>query len=250
MARTLNTARVTERWAAQILLFTWAAGSMDALGYLGLDHVFTANMTGNTVLLGLAAGRGELPAALRSIAALAGFVMGLALGAAVIQRQKPASNVRRAILGAVIVECGVVAAFTGLWHVPFRGTSPSAVQVLIVLAAAAMGIQSAIVRRLNLPGIATTYITGTITSCVSGLTSRLGRARALSGSTKVAGRAGIRDHRLQLQAGVFLTYATAAVVSGVLQKRLPSLVAYSPLVATAAVLVLVAKSGKDEAAPA
>jgi uncharacterized membrane protein YoaK (UPF0700 family) len=242
MTRNLDTARITHGWGLQILLLTWTAGSMDALGYLGLDHVFTANMTGNTVLLGLAAGRGELAAALRSVAALAGFVAGLVLGAAVIQRQKPASNARRAVFRAVLLECAVVAAFTALWHMPFRETSSFAIQVLIVLAAGAMGIQSAVVRRLNLPGVATTYITGTMTSYISGLTSRMSRARALSGSATVAGRASIRDHRLQLQAGVFFVYMAAAVVSGLFQKRLPLVVAFTPLIAIVAVVALVAKS--------
>ena len=89
MPRTLNSARITEGWGPQILLLTWAAGSMDALGYLGLDHVFTANMTGNTVLLGLATGRGEVLATLRSFSALLGFVAGVGAGAAAIQSQKP-----------------------------------------------------------------------------------------------------------------------------------------------------------------
>jgi len=41
-----------------ILILAWAAGSLDAIGYLGLGHVFTANMTGNAVLFGLALGQG------------------------------------------------------------------------------------------------------------------------------------------------------------------------------------------------
>jgi uncharacterized membrane protein YoaK (UPF0700 family) len=37
-----------------VLLLTGAAGYVDAVSYLLLGRVFTANMTGNTVLLGLA----------------------------------------------------------------------------------------------------------------------------------------------------------------------------------------------------
>ena len=36
-----------------LLTLAFAAGYVDALGYLGLGGVFTANMTGNTVLLGI-----------------------------------------------------------------------------------------------------------------------------------------------------------------------------------------------------
>jgi len=53
-----------------VLVLTWAASGVDAISYLGLGHVFTANMTGNAVLLGLAVGQGQGLAALRSIIAL------------------------------------------------------------------------------------------------------------------------------------------------------------------------------------
>jgi uncharacterized membrane protein YoaK (UPF0700 family) len=43
---------------SRLLALTWAAGSVDAISYLGLGHVFTAMMTGNTVLLGLALAQG------------------------------------------------------------------------------------------------------------------------------------------------------------------------------------------------
>jgi len=42
-----------------LLLLACVAGSVDAVSYVGLGHVFTANMTGNTVLLGLALGHAE-----------------------------------------------------------------------------------------------------------------------------------------------------------------------------------------------
>ena len=245
MTRNLNAARVTQGWAVQILLLTWADGSMDALGYLGLEHVFTANMTGNTVLLGLAAGRGQLLAALRSLSALLGFLAGVAIGAVAIQRQKPASSIKRAISRAVLVEGVVLLLFTLLWHLPADATGPAAVLVLTALAAIAMGIQSAVVRRMNLPGIATTYITGTITS-LAGLTNRLIRAQALSRSTGIAGRATMRGHRVQLQAGVFLVYGIAAVMSGVFQMRVPALVAFSPLGAIVLVFVLTQRLGAGE----
>ena len=35
---------------AIVLVLTWAASGVDAISYLGLGHVFTANMTGNAAL--------------------------------------------------------------------------------------------------------------------------------------------------------------------------------------------------------
>jgi uncharacterized membrane protein YoaK (UPF0700 family) len=74
-----------------LLLLTCTAGYVDAIGYRGLDRVFTANMTGNTVLLGLALVEADSQAALQSGLALAGFLVGSALGAWIIERSQPAN---------------------------------------------------------------------------------------------------------------------------------------------------------------
>jgi uncharacterized membrane protein YoaK (UPF0700 family) len=62
---------------ALLLSLAGAAGCIDALSYLGLGQVFTANMTGNTVLLGVALCRARWWAVARSGAALVGFLTGL-----------------------------------------------------------------------------------------------------------------------------------------------------------------------------
>src|SRR5271154_686427 len=72
-----------DRRNALVLLLAWAAGSVDAIGFLGLNHVFTANMTGNTVLLGLALGEGRGLAAWSNVIALISFGLGVAFGAAI-----------------------------------------------------------------------------------------------------------------------------------------------------------------------
>ena len=51
---------------------------VDAVSYLGIGHVFTANMTGNVVLLGFGiAGSGGLPV-VAPLISLAAFLIGLA----------------------------------------------------------------------------------------------------------------------------------------------------------------------------
>ena len=54
--------------------------------------------------------------------------------------------------------------------------TPSARAGLIVLSALAMGVQSAAARRLDVSGIATTYITGTLTNLVAQLVRGVHRA--------------------------------------------------------------------------
>ena len=61
--------RVTNRLAAVpadrlhlvlMLVLTFTTGIVDAVGFLGLDRVFTGNMTGNVVILGMAAEGAEV----------------------------------------------------------------------------------------------------------------------------------------------------------------------------------------------
>src|SRR5215208_4950985 len=69
---------------AMLIMLSLAAGCVDAVGYLGLGQIFVANMSGNTVLLGLALGQAEARAALRAVVALVGFIVGVAVGAAIL----------------------------------------------------------------------------------------------------------------------------------------------------------------------
>jgi uncharacterized membrane protein YoaK (UPF0700 family) len=222
------------RWDAMVLLLTWVAGSVDAISYFGLAHVFTANMTGNTVLLGLALGQGQGLAAIRSVFALVGYVVGVAIGTMTIG-SRAGIDANRAVPRALLTEGVVLTLFTVTWHVPALARSPVSRPALIVLSAIAMGIQSAAVRKLKLPGIVTTFITGTITSLVTGLVSRLHRLAAAS--QPAAAPESDWERHVSLQAGVIFVYGLAAAISALLQTHVPSLVAVSPLIAIGLVLL-------------
>ena len=59
-----------------MMALTFSTGIIDAVGYLGLDRVFTGNMTGNVVILGMALlGADGLPIVGPTVA-LGGFVLG------------------------------------------------------------------------------------------------------------------------------------------------------------------------------
>lgn len=140
-----------------LLALTAAAAGTDAISYLGLGHVFCANMTGNTVLLGLGVATGDLAAAGRSATALGAFV----LGAVGIGATLSGSGWTRGLAAALGFECLLLTVLTAWWatlaHTPAGGTRYG----LIGLAGAAIGTQSATVRHLRVPGVSTTYITGT-----------------------------------------------------------------------------------------
>lgn len=243
MPETFVIARDKEGWDSPILLLTWVAGTIDAIGYLGLGHVFTANMTGNAVLLGLAFGQGQFLAAFRALFALVGFTCGVAIGAILAHRAGTDVDQRRAFIGPIFVEALVLALFALFLHLPMIPRTQNVLYILIGLSAVAMGIQSAAVRRLNLPGIATTVLTGTITSFVAGLVRQLHITYVSSPSEEPSVSGSGRSRHLGLQAGVFLTYIAAAVSAGLFQHRVPLIVGLSPVVAIGLVLYVATAAG-------
>ena len=94
-----------------LLVLTFAAGSIDAISYLELGHVFTANMTGNIVLLGLALAQGEVLAALRSIVTLIGFAIGVFVGAIIVERESYPAEWPAAVTTALAFETIILAIF-------------------------------------------------------------------------------------------------------------------------------------------
>src|SRR6266852_3198094 len=63
---------------ATLIVLTIISGLVDAVSYLGLGHVFTANMTGNVVLLGFAAAGASGFSAPACLTSLGAFLLGAA----------------------------------------------------------------------------------------------------------------------------------------------------------------------------
>ncbi|WP_100348624.1 YoaK family protein [Luteimicrobium subarcticum] len=144
-----------------MLALTFTTGVVDAVGYLGLDRVFTANMTGNVVVLGMAlAGADDLPV-LGPAIALAGFFVGAVLGGRLV-RKGPTGWGRRSTVGFTLT--GATATALGaaaLVHPPVEHTT-WAFTVTGVLAVA-MGLQAAVARRLAVKDVTTVVVTSTLT---------------------------------------------------------------------------------------
>ncbi len=228
---------------SMLLLLTMAAGSVDAISYLGLGHVFTAMMTGNTALLGLAVGQGQVLAALRNILALAGFAGGVAIGAAIVHRDPRQGDWPPVVTKALALEALLLALFASIWHLTGPGRAGIVVSVMIVLTAVAMGVQSAAVQRLGVPGVMTTYITGTLTNLMVDVARWLrpaDRAVAVPAAAGPAGRSGGPappwERRLGLLAAVFLVYAFGALAGSFLRNPTLSFVTLLPFAAVALVI--------------
>ncbi|MFJ6793282.1 YoaK family protein [Streptomyces sp. NPDC091268] len=137
-----------------LIVLTFVSGLVDAVGFLGLDHVFVANMTGNVVFLGFAlAGDRELSVA-ASLLALAAF----AVGAAVAGRLRRGASAARMFEPLVAAQAILVA---GALALAAGGAGRLAVVVLLALG---MGLQNAVVHRVGVPDLTTTVLTRTLTA--------------------------------------------------------------------------------------
>jgi uncharacterized membrane protein YoaK (UPF0700 family) len=150
------------REAPLLLALALAAGFIDALSYLGLGRVFTANMTGNTVLLGVAVAGGASAEVLRAVAALGGFCLGGAAGMVLIGDRQ--ASWPRLTWPVFVLEAGTLGALLATWQAAGAASSS---YILVVLAGMAMGAQSAAVRISDVPGVNTTYMTSTLLNALA-----------------------------------------------------------------------------------
>src|SRR3954449_12156346 len=116
MPEALEPLRPSERVKiATLIALTGIGGYVDAVSYLGLGRVFTAAMTGNTVLLALALTARDGAAVLRSSVALLGFIAGVALGQVVVGRFEARSHWPRAVGSGLLVELSLLASLAAAW---------------------------------------------------------------------------------------------------------------------------------------
>jgi uncharacterized membrane protein YoaK (UPF0700 family) len=201
------------------LLFVLAitSGSADSWSFMGLGHAFVANMTGNTVLLGMSI-FGERENMLPRVAALAFYAVGVAIGTYLTRKMKQGSIWAASITGVLFLESLLLMLSATAW-IYFRGTPDHALRLLLLgIVATAIGLQSGAMLRLKLPGIVTTYITGTWTTLVSGL------VLFDSGRQDGPGDAATFEDRLVIQALFLAIYFISAVAAGLAFHYVPVLI--------------------------
>ncbi|MDR6973558.1 uncharacterized membrane protein YoaK (UPF0700 family) [Streptomyces sp. 3330] len=148
-----------------LLALTVVSGLIDAVSYLGLGHVFTANMTGNVVVLGFAAAGAPGFSVPHTATSLACFLVGAAVGGRTSRRLGAGSRRRwtRMTLAAeaALVAVSAAVAFAAPDHAPVT------VYSVIALTAFAMGLRNATVRKLGVADLTTTVLTMTLTGLAS-----------------------------------------------------------------------------------
>lgn len=217
-----------------LLLLAVAAGSADGWSYFGLGHAFVANMTGNTVLLGIAVFlHGDL---LHPLISLICYVAGAAIAAFLMRNVRRSSEWPRIVSYTLALEATVLIASEIGWVIAGReatqpGSTPG-LNILLGAVALAIGMQSGAMLQLRIPGVVTTYITGTWTNLVSGITKLLTREKHKPLDEKIA-----YEERILMQGGVLCAYFLAAVVTGLLFRTARLTVGILPAVAVSIVAI-------------
>jgi len=161
MASNPNTEKVI---AYVLLVMTAVTGLVDAVSFLSLGRVFTANMTGNIVLLAFATAHVPGLSIARSLTALLAFIVGAILGGRVMARASADSQIRFATRAFLLEVAFLLAAsFCGIGYRANLLEDSFQPFALIALTALAMGIRNAAVRKLAIPDLTTTVLTLTIT---------------------------------------------------------------------------------------
>ncbi|MGW7365838.1 YoaK family protein [Streptomyces sp. NPDC054841] len=170
-------------------MLTVVSGFIDAISYLGLGHVFTANMTGNIVVIGFAAAGAPGFSVLGSLVSLVAFLAGSVCAGRLelAMRGRPRVPWVRMVLAgeAILLALATVIAFA---------EPAGASLVLIAAMALAMGLRNGTVRKLAVPDMTTTVLTLTLTGLASdsslagGTNPRAGR-RLVSVAAMLAGAA-------------------------------------------------------------
>ena len=147
-------------------MFTLVAGYSDAVAFFGLG-VFTANMTGNTVLLGGALAARfvpHLPGAfsleLPAISVLC-FVAGATAAALALRGETGRPPVRTMAVVGVTAALLVAAALLFTRDAGSRFTP-----LCVALLSSVMGLQTVVAVRAGVPGVSTTYVTGSLITAI------------------------------------------------------------------------------------
>lgn len=194
-----------------LVVLTFTTGLVDAVAYLGLGRVFTANMTGNIVLLGFGiAGSGGLPV-VAPLVSLASFLVGAGAGGALVKHL--ADRHSALVTRALGIEATLLAAAAVLAAVATVHPGDPAAYALIVLMALAMGVRNAVVRRIGVADMTTTVLTLTLTGLAADSRAAGGTGK---GSTRrlaavLAMLTGAVVGALLLKAALFIPLALAAV---------------------------------------
>lgn len=230
-----------------LMVLAVSAGSADGWSYFGIGHAFVANMTGNTVLLGVAVfGRATV---LHPGIAIGCYAAGVMFASLLTRHLREGDPWPRSISATLLLESmlmfGTEMAWIAILHHPASDGqfAVPARNALLGSVAFAVGMQSGAMVQLKIPGVVTTYITGTWTSLVNGVVHFASRRQRTPARQKIA-----LEERLLLQGAILAAYFLAAMLTGWILENLPA--AAGALPATAVFIVAIFGLARGRAAAA
>ena len=195
-----------------LIVLTVISGLVDAVSYLGLGHVFTANMTGNVVLLGFAAAGASGFSGPACLTSLGAFVLGAAAAGRAARRLSSKRILLAAAMTTEAVATGVAAV---LAFAAAAVSSGWARFTIIAVLAFGMGVRNSTIRRLAVPDLTTTVLTMTLTglaadSALGGGDSPHSARRSAAVAAMLLG--GFAGAALFLHAGTGATLVIGAII--------------------------------------
>jgi uncharacterized membrane protein YoaK (UPF0700 family) len=131
------------------ILLTLVAGYVDAIAFLRFGGIYVANMSGNSVAVGIHAAQGAWLTVLQRLLPIGSYVIGLLCARILVNF---AGSMRRMVMLLLLIEVGLLALFM---ETPAR---PAA----ILFAGLAMGVQSATITRFDGVSLYTAFVTGSL----------------------------------------------------------------------------------------
>jgi uncharacterized membrane protein YoaK (UPF0700 family) len=185
-----SAARLTEAALVLAAALALVAGFADGIAYLRW-HLFAANMTGNTVLLGLALIRGDSATILGALAPIASLVLGAAVASAV--RDRFGRGIPLLLEALMLAIASLVL---------------RSVQLEII--AFAMGIQNQAIRTFAGITVNTSFITGDYAQAGTALVDVLSAPRRARGQRTLA-----------IVSALATAYALGAAAAALLNAKMP-----------------------------
>jgi uncharacterized membrane protein YoaK (UPF0700 family) len=231
-----------------LVILAVSAGSADGWSYFGIGHAFVANMTGNTVLVGVDVfWRGA--DILHPAIAIGCYAAGVIFASVLTRTLREGDPWPRAVSAALLLESFLMIGAEIAWIAILRHSardsyfSIPARNLLLGGVAFAIGMQSGAMLQLKIPGVVTTYITGTWTSLMHGV------VRFAEGRQRTPTRRRVAlEERLLLQGAILAAYFLAALLTGWLLETLPAAVGAVPAASVFVVAVLGLAHSKGAAA--
>jgi len=148
------------------MLLTSVGGFVDAIGWITLLQIFTANMSGNSIHIGMAAGQLDFSVVERFACAIFTYVVAVILARIALEIGGRARVQRIASL-TLTLEAALLLAFPRiappLVHGHVADQSSPLYFAMIALLAFAMGLQTGTLTHLGTLTVYTTFVTGTLT---------------------------------------------------------------------------------------